>query len=163
MVQLSNRLAIKINTKPKPKTQNKKGNKMKTFRESFQTSVDNINESEAKWQAIIKKASKEIERLTYREDPVIEAFYEFMDVRYSSEKEAIKSLQNLGTFEFQNSPSDKWDEEGMWGDEFANVTWGDLANLTMADINQYNKKKANGISKEKFNTVKNHLEAAYNA
>ena len=47
----------------------------------------------------------------------------------------------MGTFEFQNSRDDKWDEEGQESAEYKDITWGDLADLTIDEINEYQQKK----------------------
>ena len=90
---------------------------------------------------IIDNAIKELESIEVVEiNPVIEAFLMFAET-YSNNSEAINELKKLGTFGFQNSRDDKWDEEGQESAEYKDVTWGDLADLTIDEINEYQQKK----------------------
>ena len=91
--------------------------------------------------SIIDRTIKELESIEVVEiNPVIEAFLMFAET-YSNNSEAINELKKLGTFGFQNSRDDKWDEEGQESAEYKDVTWGDLADLTIDEINEYQKKK----------------------
>ena len=90
---------------------------------------------------IIDNAIKELESIDKVDsNPVIEAFLMFAET-YTDINDAMNELKKLGTFGFQNSRDDKWDGEGVEGDEYKDVTWGDLADLTLDDINEYQQKK----------------------
>lgn len=90
---------------------------------------------------ILDKAIKDLESIEAVEiNPVIEAFLMFAET-YSNNSEAVNELKKLGTFEFQNSRDDKWDEEGQESAEYKDITWGDLADLTIDEINEYQQKK----------------------
>ena len=67
--------------------------------------------------SIIDRTIKDLESIEVVEiNPVIEAFLMFAET-YSNNSEAINELKKLGTYEFQNSRDDKWDGEGVEGDE----------------------------------------------
>ena len=108
---------------------------------------------------ILDKAIKDLESIEAVEiNPVIEAFLMFADT-YSNNSEAKNELKKLGTFEFQNSRDDKWDEEGVEGDEYKDVTWGDLADLTIDDINEYQQKKNSKVSLDKIKKLEKILNS----
>jgi len=67
----------------------------------------------------------------------IEAFLLMQDGSSYSNEEALEWLQNLGTFETQVCEDDLWDEEGDFGEEFANVTYGHMAELSLVHIENY--------------------------
>ena len=91
--------------------------------------------------SIIDRTIKELESIEVVEiNPVIEAFLMFAET-YTDINDAMNELKKLGTFGFQNSRDDKWDEEGQESAEYKDVTWGDLADLTIDEINEYQQKK----------------------
>lgn len=109
--------------------------------------------------SIIDRTIKELESIEVVEiNPVIEAFLMFAET-YSNNSEAINELKKLGTYEFQNSRDDKWDEEGVEGDEYKDVTWGDLADLTLDDINEYQQKKNSKVSLDKIKKLEKILNS----
>ncbi len=108
---------------------------------------------------ILDKAIKDLESIEAVEiNHVIEAFLMFAET-YSNNSEAKNELKKLGTFEFQNSRDDKWDGEGVEGDEYKDVTWGDLADLTIDDINEYQQKKNSKVSLDKIKKLEKILNS----
>jgi hypothetical protein len=121
---------------------------MKSFKEY------RVDEAADKVQAILEKTKVALNKLVNSTpiDYEIEAFLMF-SLSYGSHKEALEDLENLGSFSFQNSPDDKWDEEGYEGPEYADITWGDLADLDLGDIKKYEKAMAKGESKERIEKI----------
>ncbi len=121
---------------------------------TFLAEFNSMNES-SRWEAIIQKASNDIQKLVVTTNPAIEAFFIYMDGRYASEKEAVKDLENLGSFEFQNSYDELWDKHDE--DGLDKVTWGDLADLSLSEIKAYKKKFKNGITQARADNITKQL------
>ena len=109
--------------------------------------------------SIIDRTIKELESIDKVDsNPVIEAFLKFAET-YTDINDAMNELKKLGTFGFQNSRDDKWDGEGVEGDEYKDVTWGDLADLTIDDINEYQQKKNSKVSLDKIKKLEKILNS----
>ena len=102
---------------------------------------------------VLEKTKSELSKMVYSPNYTIEAFLMFADGRYKTNKEALDDLQNLGSYEFQNSRNDIWDADGYEGEEYAHIKWGDLADLELSDINSYEKMMSNGISKDTYDNI----------
>jgi len=110
-----------------------------------------LTESSDKIETILNRTKVAIQKLESKEpfDPIIEAFILFSE-QYSSYKSALAELDNLGTFAFQNSARDEYDEDDS---DFDGVTWGDLADLTVSEVTHYVKARSKGFSKLTIDSV----------
>ena len=109
--------------------------------------------------SIIDRTIKELESIDKVDsNPVIEAFLKFAET-YTDINDAMNELKKLGTFGFQNSRDDKWDDAGLEKAEYKDVTWGDLADLTIDDINEYQQKKNSKVSLDKIKKLEKILDS----
>jgi len=87
---------------------------------------------------IIDKAILDIKQLkVFKEDKIIEAFLGFHDIEGGEIQDTVDKLENIGSFEFQNSRTELLNEWSEKEDGDFGITWGDICDLEVKEIDDY--------------------------